>query len=100
MIPMTPIGTRTLRMTRPFGRVHSSMTLPMGSGRSATWSRPSAMPAMRASLSISLSSRDSGMPLSRPFCISFSFAARISGVLLSSAPAISRRALFFCSVVS
>src|SRR5579871_4339424 len=48
MMPITPSGTRTREITRPFGRVHSAMTVPMGSSSAAISSRPRAIASTRA----------------------------------------------------
>ena len=47
MIPTTPSGTRTLRMRRPFGRVHSARVSPMGSSSAATSRTPCAISLIR-----------------------------------------------------
>ena len=62
MMPTTPSGTRTRSMVMPFGRVHVSITLPTGSARPRTMSRPSAMAAIRASSSDSRSRKASVAP--------------------------------------
>src|SRR5947209_1171608 len=48
MIATTPSGTRTFSMAKPFGRVQPAVTSPTGSGRAATWRRPSAIASTRA----------------------------------------------------
>ena len=100
MMPMTPIGTRTLRIKRPFGLVHSLMTSPTGSGSSATWRSPRAISATRFSFSMSLSSMSGLMPFALSLSMSAALAASTSAHLSSSASAMASRAAFFCSVVS
>ncbi len=56
MMPMTPSGTRTRWMRRPFGRVHSASTVPTGSGSAAMSSTPRAIASTRAASSCSRSS--------------------------------------------
>ena len=48
MTPTTPSGTRTRSTRSPFGRTQPSTTWPTGSGKAATWRRPSAMAATRS----------------------------------------------------
>ena len=62
MMATTPSGTRTRWISSPLGRRHPSSTSPTGSGSVATWRRPAAIPAMRASVRRSRSSGASSMP--------------------------------------
>ncbi len=100
MMPMTPIGTRTLRMWRPLGRVHSLSSSPTGSGSTATSRTASAIAARRLGSRV----RRSIMAFERPFS---SARARSSALAERMAPwqamissAIARRMVFFCSLVS
>src|ERR1051325_9181065 len=56
MMPTTPSGTRILPTWMPDGRSLRSVISPTGSGRFAIWITPSAIAAMRSSLSCSRSS--------------------------------------------
>ena len=48
MMPITPIGVRTRSIWRPFGRSHSAMVVPTGSGSAAISSSDLAIPSTRA----------------------------------------------------
>ena len=85
MMPITPIGTVTFSIFRPFGRVSPLSTRPTGSRCAATSSTPCAIASMRASVSVRRSSIASRMPLSRAAARSTAFAARISGAAARSA---------------
>ena len=47
-MPTTPMGTRSLVILSPFGRVHARITSPTGSGSKATSLTPLAMERMRS----------------------------------------------------
>src|SRR6516162_6133501 len=55
MMPITPSGTRTREILRPFGRSHDAMVWPTGSSSAATTSRAAAVASIRFSLSASRS---------------------------------------------
>ena len=59
---MTPRGTRTFLICSPEGTLHSRVTSPTGSGRSATCSTPSAMSAIRSRVRVSLSTIAKDIP--------------------------------------
>ena len=100
MIPMVPIGTRTCCKRMPFGRVHSSITWPTGSGSEATCSIPPAMASTFFASSFRRSSIGFDRPFNSPAARSRSLAARIWEVRARSSFAIASRIAFFCSVVS
>ncbi len=98
MIPITPSGTRTREIRRPLGRVQSAMTSPTGSGRSATSSRPFAIPSIRAS---SRARRSSLAPLrfdSRAAVMSAALASSMSPDRARISAAAACRAAFLASV--
>jgi hypothetical protein len=95
----TPSGTRTRRTSSPFSSRWPSIVSPTGSG-SATIARTSlAMPARRASSSLSRSSRPACRPASSPASMSRALASRISSLRCSSASAIASRAAFLVAVL-
>ena len=65
MMPMTPSGTRTRVILRPFGRCQSASTPPIGSSSAATTSRPAAVAATRFSSRASRSSERARLPALR-----------------------------------
>src|SRR5579871_1172408 len=97
MIPMTPSGTRSLRMCKPLGRVHSASVSPTGSARPTTSLTAPTMSFTRAGVS----RRRSRIAPSRPeLSTSARFAARISFSRVSMASAIEVKSAFFAPVVS
>ena len=62
MMPITPSGTRTREICKPFGRVHEAVTSPTGSGRLAMSRKPLAIALTRASSSASRSMKASSRP--------------------------------------
>src|SRR5579863_7283374 len=56
MMRITPMGTRTFWMRIPFGRVHSLMAVPTGSGKAATSRTPLAISEMRLPVRVRRSS--------------------------------------------
>ena len=94
MMPTTPRGTRILPTWMPLGRRFISVIAPMGSGRAATWRRPSIMLWMVLSDSSKRSSSAGSKPLSRPRCISNALAALRAARWASKASAMAMRALF------
>ena len=50
MIPITPMGTLSFVILRPFGLVSPLSIIPIGSGRDITFLTPSAMPDILFSL--------------------------------------------------
>ena len=97
IMPTTPIGTRTLSIFMPLGRVLPSITSPTGSGYFDSASQAFAMLSILASLSASLSSRDSLILRILPFSRSTALASIISFLLLRRICAISSSASFFMS---
>src|SRR2546423_1111789 len=89
-MPTTPKGTRTWRSSSPLGSVDPRTTSPTGSGSAAVCRSPSAIAAIRWSVSVSRSIRWSAVPLSRAAATSAALAARITGVPATSASAIAR----------
>ena len=61
MMAITPMGTPAFWMTSPLGRSTVRRIFPTGSGSSATWRMPSAMPWIRPSSRASRSSITSDM---------------------------------------
>src|SRR5216684_2174600 len=96
-MPMTPSGTRTLRIRRPFGRVHSVRTSFIGSGSAATSRTASAISLMRLGVR---SKRSSIAPDKFDSAMSFALARRISSAWVSMASAIRSSNRFFSSVES
>src|SRR5579871_3864973 len=94
MIRTTPIGTRTLRMRIPFGRVHSLIVVPTGSGNSATSRMPHAISEMRFSVSVSRSSIADDKPAFLPASRSFALADLILSEDFSSPSAMARNSEF------
>src|SRR3954454_10502563 len=92
MMPTTPSGTRICLSCSPLGSVEPRMTSPTGSGRPATWRRPSAIASKRFASSESRSINASVSPFSRPRATSSALAARTSSVWATSASAIASRA--------
>src|SRR3954465_10168955 len=92
MIPMTPSGTLTREIFRPFGLPHSASVRPTGSGSAAMSSSPFATASSRFGSSASRSSKAEPMPLFRAAVRSSALAARISLALLRTAAAASRSA--------
>ena len=97
IIPTTPRGTRFLPIKSPLGRFFMSSTSPTGSSSAATCSRPSAIPLILSSVSISLSTSPSFIPFSRPIKTSFAFASSMLLLSFTSASAHAIRALFLVS---
>ena len=97
IIPTTPSGTRFLPIKSPLGRFFISSTSPTGSLSAATCSRPSAMPLILSSVSISLSISPSFIPFSRPAKTSLAFASSMLFLSFISASAQAMRALFLVS---
>src|SRR6266849_1821080 len=97
MTPTTPSGTRTLRICRPFGLVHSDKASPTGSGRLATSRTPATMAAMRSGLS---RRRSRIAPASPEESRSAWFACIILVALPEIASAIATSMEFFCALVS
>ena len=81
MTPITPSGVRTRSMCSPFGRSHSAMMVPTGSGSSAMARMPSHMPRTRSSLSSSRSRKAPEMPFSRAVAMSMALALRMAARL-------------------
>ena len=98
MIATTPSGTRTLRMSSPFGRRHPSSTSPTGSGSAATWRSPAAMASRRVSVRRSRSSGAGSMPAASAATRSAALASRISGARSSSSDAAACSAASFSAV--
>ena len=86
-------------MLKPLARRLPPTTLPMGSGKAATCSKPSAIPAMRSGVSLSLSNMEVFMPFAAAASISTAFAAKISSCLSKRACAIANIALFLIAVL-
>src|SRR6185369_12089286 len=98
MMPMTPRGTRTCVMRIPFGRVHSVIVSPTGSGRSATCSTPAAIASMRAWVSVRRSTNAAAAPSARAAATSSALAARSCASRARNAAAPERSAAFFAAV--
>ena len=98
MMPITPSGTRTREICKPFGRVHDAVTSPTGSGRLAMSRKPLAIALTRASSSESRSMKASSRPLPRAASMSFLLASRIAPERASIRSAMASSAAFFCSV--
>src|SRR3954471_6011487 len=98
MMPTTPSGTRTRSIVMPFGRVHRSVTMPTGSGRSRMTSTPSAMAATRLSSSVSRSRKAASAPARLASAMSSALAARIFALSWRIARAIAASAASFCAV--
>ena len=98
MIPTTPSGTRTWRISSPLGRTVEAIPSPTGSGRAAVCRRPSAMALMRPSSRCRRSRNEFFMPRRRAASQSSSFAAKISGISSVSASAMAKSASFFTAV--
>ena len=94
IMPMTPSGTRVLRICKPLGRTEPPSTEPMGSSAAISWRAAFAMPEMRAGVSRSRSCSDSVMWFCTAASKSLALAARISSCLASRASAMAARALF------
>ena len=94
MMAITPIGTPVFSITMPLGRSTREITRPTGSGSSATWRTPSAMPATRSGVRRRRSSITSEI---WPFAVSMSsaLAARISSCEAISCSAMAFNAAFF-----
>src|SRR6266404_4190728 len=98
MMPITPSGTRTCAMRSPFGRVHSVIVSPTGSGSSATCSTPAAIASTRAGVSVRRSTNAAVSPAAFAFSTSPAFVARSSAARRRSAAAPPRSAAFFAAV--
>ena len=97
MTPITPNGTRTLRMRSPLDFVHSASVSPTGSGRAATSRTPRAISWIRDGVR----SKRSRMASARPeLSISSRFASKIAFSLASRAAAIDNSSVFFSLVES
>src|SRR6185369_9127900 len=97
MTPTTPRGTRTLRIRKPLGRLHSAMVSPTGSGRLATSRTPDTMAAMRSGVR---SSRSRIAPVSPEESRSAWLASVIFAALVAMASAIATNRAFLSAVVS
>ena len=78
-MPITPSGTRTREICKPFGRVHEAITSPTGSGSARDVAQAaSPLPRTRVSSSASRSMKASSRPLPRAASMSFLLASRIA----------------------
>ncbi len=91
------MGTRTFRMRIPFGRVHSLMVVPTGSGKAATSRTPFAISAMRLSVSVNRSSIADESPDFLPASRSLALADLIAAADFSIPLAMARSSAFFLS---
>src|SRR3569833_254649 len=98
MIPMTPSGTRTRWMCRPFGLSHSAATVPTGSGSSTISSMLRAMASTRFSSRRNRSSIGPPRLASSAAAMSRALASRISDLRARMAAAARVRAAFLVSV--
>ena len=98
MMPITPSGTRTREICKPFGRVQVAMTSPTGSGSAAISRKPFAIAATRASFSISRSMKAASRPLPRAASTSLRLASRMASAFASILAAMASSAAFFFSV--
>ena len=92
MMPMTPRGTVRFSMQRPLGRFQPSSTRPRGSGRAATWRRPSAMEPMRSMFRVRRSTKAALLPALRALSRSLALASRMRSAFFSKVWAICSRA--------
>ena len=97
MIAMTPSGTRTREIRKPFGRTHPSMTSPTGSARDATWRNPPAMEPIRFSSRRRRSTTVGLTPSDSERSTSTAFAERTTSAEATRRSAAARRASFFCA---
>jgi hypothetical protein len=97
MMPMTPMGTRTLRMCRPLGRVQSVQLFADGIGQGGDFAHGLGDGFMRFGSSVRRSSMAEERPFSVPAAISLALAANNSGVASRIAAAMARRMAFFSS---
>ena len=88
IIPITPIGTLTLVIFIPLGRVNPSITSPTGSLSDVSCIHASAIPSIRSFVSLNLSVIASDMPLSFAAAISLAFSSRMMFTLALNTSAI------------
>ena len=97
-MPMTPIGTRTFFIVRPFGLVHFSMTFATGSSSFATDFKLPAISFTRLSVSVNLSISAFDKPFFLASLTSLAFSEIIYLEFLNIALAIAKSAIFFLLV--
>jgi hypothetical protein len=98
MTPTTPIGVRTRWIARPFGRCHSAMIWPTGSGSSAIASRPAAIASMRSGVRVPRSMTAEVASAACKPAISRALASRMALVAARSRAAALRNAWFFTAL--
>src|SRR5262245_6259784 len=98
MKPITPSGTRTRAISRPFGRRHASTVSPTGSGSVAISRSAAAMVSTRTSVSVRRSRNARGTPAARARSRSARLASRMAAVFSSRPRAICRSASFLVRV--
>src|SRR5208282_283435 len=97
---ITPKGTRTWLIIKPFGRVQVLMIVPIGSAKAETSLKPLAIVWILRSSSTKRSSNAALSSLAFAAPTSTLFAANILSAFASRAFAILQRALFFASAES
>src|ERR1700731_613156 len=98
MMPMTPSGTTTRWILSPFGRSHSAVALPIGSGSATTASMLVAIASMRRSSRRSRSSRGALRRAARAAYMSRWLAVGLAPRGAATAAAAAASASFFCCV--
>ena len=98
MTAITPNGTLTFSIFKPFGLVSPPRTFPTGSSSETICRIASAIDVMRLASSFSRSISDGFIPFSSAFLISTAFCAMIACAFSSIAAAIRSSAAFFCAV--
>ena len=91
MIPITPIGTRILRRSKPLGGFICSIASPTGSDKSATWRTPTAICAILSLVNCKRSIIGGLNSIDFALSISTALAFKIVSVLASKALAKSRK---------
>ena len=99
MMPITPSGTRTCWMSRPFGRLQRLISSPTGSGRAAICSSPTAIASTRVGVSVRRSRNAGATPAARAASTSSALAAsELVGARAQRAAAPACSAAFFSAV--